>query len=128
MRNHRHNSNPAKQTGLSAMGGIFAVAVLVAVVVLTLRLAPAYIDFQTLRSVMNGLSGPEIHAMDKRAIYESLEKRFKINNLRSFDARDVIAIDRNKTQTTLRVSYEVREPLLFNADIVLVFKDEYNYH
>jgi len=128
VQSHRQIGNAARQTGLSGLGIVFAIAALVAVVVLTLRIGPAYIDFQTLRSVMEGLPGPEVHTMDKRAIIESLDKRFKINNLRSFKARDVVKIDRTKTETKLSVSYEVREPLMFNADIVLTFNEQYSYH
>jgi hypothetical protein len=126
MRNHRRAMN-VRQHGMSVIGMIATMAVVVVLVVLALRLAPHYIDYQTLRVVMDGLPGQEIHEMDKRAIYESLEKRFKINNLRSFKVRDVVSIERDKTATTLLVNYEIREPLLLNADIVLVFDEKYSY-
>lgn len=128
MRNHRNVINSYRAGGMSAIGLISTIAGIVTFVVLTLRLAPHYIDFQTLRTVLADLPGPQVHEMDKRAILDTLQKRMKINNLRSFRARDVISIDRNKAGTTLHVSYEVREPLIGNADIVLDFKEQYSYH
>jgi hypothetical protein len=127
MRNHRKINTFPNQDGMSGLGMVSTVAIVIVFVVLTLRLAPHYIDFQTLRAVMDDLPGPQVHEMEKRAILETLEKRFKINNLRSFTARDVVTIDRNKGGTTISVDYEIREPLLFNADIVLVFKETYSY-
>ena len=127
MRNHRRVANASSQNGMSGVGLIATIAGVVVLVVMTLRLAPHYIDYQTMRTVMRDLSGPEIHKMEKRNIVESLQKRFKINNLRSFKVRDVVSIDRDKTGTSILISYEIREPLLFNADIVLVFNEQYSY-
>ena len=117
MFNHRKVVSWSRQDGVSALGMVAGLAALVAVVVLMLRLGPHYIDFQTMRSVMEGLDGPQVHEMDKRAIFQTLEKRFKINNLRSFRVRDRVSIERDKTGTTVVVKYEVREPLVGNADI-----------
>ena len=127
MRNHRQIVNLSKPRGLSTLGIIGIAGLIVAVVVLSLRLAPHYADFQTLRSVMDGLSGPEVHGMDKRKIYEVLSKRFKINNLREFTLRDVITVDRSKLDTTVAVSYEIREPIIGNVEVVLVFEETYSY-
>lgn len=127
MRNHHRIVDLSKPDGLSTFGMIAAVGALVAVVVLSLRIGPHYIDFRTLRSIMEGLSSLEVHEMDKRAIHAMLRKRFKINNLRSFTPREVISIDRNKVDTTIVVSYEIREPLLGNVDVVLVFHEQYSY-
>ena len=128
MRNHRNIINSYRAGGMSTIGLISTIAGIVAFVVLTLRLAPHYIDFQTLHTVLEDLPGPQVHEMDKRAIFETVQKRMKINNLRSFTARDVISIDRNKAGTTLHVKYEIREPLVGNANIVLDFKEQYSYH
>lgn len=128
MFNHRKVVSWSRQDGVSALGMVAGLAALVAVVVLLLRLGPHYIDFQTLRSVMEGLDGPQVHEMDKRAIFQTLEKRFKINNLRSFRVRDRVSINRDKTGTTVVVAYEIREPLIGNADIVLAFDEKYSYH
>ena len=128
MFNHRKVVSWSRQDGVSALGMVAGLAALVAVVVLMLRLGPHYIDFQTMRSVMEGLDGPQVHEMDKRAIFQTLEKRFKINNLRSFRVRDRVSIERDKTGTTVVVKYEVREPLVGNADIVLAFDEKYSYH
>jgi hypothetical protein len=103
------------------------VGLLAAIVVLTFRLAPHYADFRTLDSIMDGLSGTEVHGMEKRAVFDLLAKRFRINNLREFTPREVISIDRNKLDTTVDIYYEIREPIIGNIEVVLVFEENYSY-
>ena len=67
---------------MSTIGLISTIAGIVAFVVLTLRLAPHYIDFQTLHTVLEDLPGPQVHEMDKRAIFDTVQKRMKINNIK----------------------------------------------
>ena len=119
--------NRSMQRGMSAIAVVASIAAVVSLVVLTLRLAPHYIDFRTLQAVMEDLPSAQIHEMDKRTILDTLKKRFKINNLRSFRARDVMSIDRSKTDTKILIAYEIREPLIGNAEIVLVFSESYSY-
>jgi hypothetical protein len=121
LRSHR------KQVGLTAIGVLGAITGLAAVVTLVLRLGPHYIDWQTMRSVMGDLPASQVHTMSKRDIRESLQKRFRVNSLRDFDLKDILTIDRQKTQTTLAIQYERRENLLGNVDVVLSFSEEYRY-
>jgi hypothetical protein len=128
MFNHRRFSDNSKQLGMSGLGMMTTAAIIVATVVLALRLAPHYIDFQTINSIMADLPSEQIHEMEKRSIIDVLQKRFKINNIRSFLVKDVVSIDRSKVGTDVVVDYEIREPLVGNAEIVLVFAETYSYH
>ncbi len=119
--------NKRKQDGAVSLGIIIIIAAVVGFIWLSLRLVPHYIDFETMKSVMEDLPGPQVHEMDKRAIRTSLEKRFKINNLRTFKVRDVVKIERTSKNTVVSIAYEVREPLMFNIDMVLSFEDQYTY-
>lgn len=119
--------NMRKQRGAVSLGVVIIIAAVVGFMWLSLRLIPHYIDYETMKSVMEDLPGPQIHEMDKRAIRDSLEKRFKINNLRSFKVRDVVEIERTSKETIVSIAYEVREPLMFNIDMVLSFEDQYTY-
>jgi hypothetical protein len=116
-----------KQRGASALGVLIGVSALVAVVTLALKLGPHYIDWETMKSVFNGLPA-NVHTMSKADIRDMLHKRFMINNLRNFDLKDVVTIDRNKTGTTIIVQYERREPIIGNVDAVLSFREQYEYH
>jgi hypothetical protein len=65
--------------------------------------------------------------MKKEDIRKSLKKRFRVNYLRDFDLREIVTIDREKTETTLTVSYEKRETIVANVDAVLTFSEQYRY-
>ena len=120
--------SPARrQRGLSAMGTLVVLIVIVAAITLTLKLAPHYIDFYTMRSVIEGLPAQEVRTMSRTNLHEMIQKRFKINNLRDFKIRDIIDLDRSREGTVLVVKYERREHLFFNVDVVLTFEKRYEY-
>ena len=117
----------SKQRGISVIGGLAGVVLIAASVTTALRIGPHYIDFSTIQSIMESLPTGEVHKMDKGAIRELLRKRFRINNIREFEVRDILSIERTKVSTVVIIDYEVRDRLLFNADIVVMFEDQYEY-
>lgn len=117
----------ARQRGLTAMGGLLALVLIVSGITLTLKLAPHYIDFYTLESVLDGLPADDVRTMSRPALHEMLQKRFKINNLRDFEIRDIITLDRSREGTVLELKYERREHILFNIDVVITFEKRYDY-
>ena len=110
--------------GMSFWGYLWILFGVAVAVTLLLRLAPHYMNFRAVQTVVTSLEGESVVGMSKRQVYETLGKRFKINSLYDLKPHEVIAIERIKGGTTLRVDYEVREPLVYNADIVLSFQDE----
>lgn len=118
----------SKQRGFSVIGGVAAVALIAATVTTALRIGPHYIDFRTIQSIMDSLPADQVHEMNKGAIREVLRKRFRINNIRGFKVQDILTIERSKGSTVVAIDYEVRESLLFNVDIVVMFNDRYEYN
>ena len=118
----------SKQRGFSVLSGLAAVALIAATVTTALRIGPHYVDFRTIQSIMDSLPAAQVHDMDKGAIREILRKRFRINNIRGFKVQDILTIERSKGSTVVDIDYEVRENLLFNADIVVMFDDRYEYN
>ena len=73
------------------------------------------------------LPADRVHTMSKAEIREALKKRFLINNIRDLQVRDIIEIDRKRETTYLVLSYEVRESLAFNIDLVISFDRRTEY-
>lgn len=115
------------QGGASALGVLAGMIGLVAVITLLLKLGPHYIDWQTMRTVFGDLPASQVHTMSKSDIYESLQKRFRVNSLREFDLKDIVTIERQKTGTVITVEYERREPIVANVDAVLTFSEQYQF-
>jgi hypothetical protein len=116
-----------RQRGLSMIGWLAVLVLIAAGISLTLKLLPHYIDFRTMQSVLRGLPANEVHTMSRPALFESIDRRFTINNLREFKIRDIIEVERSRDATVLVVNYERREHLFFNIDVVINFNDRFEY-
>ena len=116
-----------KQSGLTFIGWLLVLAVVASGVTLILKLGPHYIDFQTMKSVIEGLPANRVHQMSRPDIRESLEKRFKVNNIRDLKVSDVITVERLRDSTVLQLDFERREHLFLNVDVVLTFSERYEY-
>ncbi len=125
--NSRRGCSLSRQAGLSFMGILMVVAVVASAVTLVLKLAPHYIDYYAVKSVIEDLPTQKVHEMSRSEIKESLQKRFKVNNLRDFKVTDILKIDRGRDDTVLNVKYEQREHLFSNIDVVLRFEEQFKY-
>lgn len=117
----------SRNGGASILGIILGLTGLVVVITLALRLGPHYIDWRTMNTVFENLHRQPIQEMSKTQIREAVAKGFRINSLRDFDLRNILTIDVEKEKTILTVSYEQREHIAMNVDIVLSFSKSYQY-
>jgi len=116
-----------RQRGVSILGWLAILILIGSAAMLVVRLAPHYIDFETIVSIVNALPANEVHTMDKATIRESLLKRFLINNIRDLNVNKVVDIDRRRETTVLTVHYERREHLVYNVDLVLTFYRQFEF-
>lgn len=124
---HSRSSLPGKQRGMGFWGYMALLLVIAAVITLSLRLGPHYMNQQTVVSIINGLGSESVHQIEKRKIRALLKKRFKINTLYDLDPLDIIEIVRTKEHTKLNLNYERREPIVYNVDAVLTFNGEFEF-
>ena len=124
---HAHSLLPHRQRGVSALGVVAILALVASTVTLALRLGPHYVDFYTIQTLIEELPEGRVHDMERQRIRDSLEKRFRVNNIRNMTVRDVISIERDKGKTNLHVNYEAREHLVYNVDVVLSFDKTYTF-
>lgn len=115
------------QQGASVISILGAVALLIIVATLLMRLGPHYIEWRTMQSIVADLPSGQVHSMSKEEIRTTLRKRFRVNSLRDFDLREIITIDRAKAGTVLKIDYERREFIVANVDVVLTFSEQYQY-
>ena len=117
----------SKQQGASFLSWI-VIAAMVSVIGLVLaRVVPAYVDYQTITTLIEALPSDSVHSMSKAEIKDALKKRFLINNIRDLDVNQIIEIDRKRDGTVLVLKYEVRQPLIYNISILVAFDRQFNY-
>ena len=127
MGSDRTFTGPTGQSGMSAIGAVCTLLVVVFGITMALKIGPHYIDYRTIQSVIEQLPPEEVNTMTRAAVLEGLEKRFPLNSLYDFKVRDIIEFERGRDTTTLSLAYEKREPLFMNVDVVIRFEKEYVY-
>ena len=112
------------QRGLSTWGWLFAVILGAFVVISILNIGPHYVDFRVVQGITDKLPEKTLHQeMSKNQIYEHFKKQFRIENF-PLKPRDMMTIERSTDETVLNIDYEIREPLVFNIDVVLKFSEQ----
>jgi hypothetical protein len=106
-----------------SMGGILVILLVVASVVsVGARVIPLYLDHNTMGTIMEKMSLENGLALASEAnIRDTMRKRLKMNNIRDFDLKEHLKIDRTKIGTELVLDYEVRIDLVSNLSLIAAF-------
>lgn len=110
-----------KQNGMSLIGFLFVLVMVVFVVYVGMRLTPIYLEYFSLVSAMDGLAeergSANFSTYDiKRKVLDRLYVSYSDDNITVEDIRIV-----RSNGTWLRINYEVRKPMLGNIDVVATF-------
>ena len=98
-----------RQKGMSTVGIIFIVGIFGFFVVSFFKVFPIYYDNIKLKSALEALQqDSRVDPKSKRSIWDSLQKRLYVNEVRSIGINDV-TMTRKNGQTTVTVTYEARE-------------------
>ncbi len=115
-----------RQRGYGLWSWLFILSLLGLLAIVGLRIVPLYIDYFTVVKVVNNLYADEdLNKQSPRQLRALLDKRFRTNNLWDMKAEDTVHIRRDrKLGLLMHVKYEVREPLIYNLDVVASFDRE----
>jgi len=113
------------QGGLSAIGFIVILLIIVFITMTALKLAPIYYENFKVNSVIKSLDEEQgITEMSHLEINTIISKRFRIDNIDRVEPKD-IKIAYGKKKLLINVNYEIRENFFANIDVVVVFNDKY---
>ncbi len=112
-----------RQAGFTFWSIVFYILVLGSAMVLALRIAPSYLEYRTVRDIMQ-------RAVDEwnpgeqgtMAVKTRIRKLLKTSQIYAIKAEDV-KIYRDKNDVVLDANYETRFPLFWIVDGVMVFDD-----
>ncbi len=114
-----------KQKGMTAVGWLLVLGLIAFFTLIVLRLAPMYLEYSKVESVVASLKDePGIASQSRAQILKLIQKRFDVNDVRGVDPRTALKVSRDKGVTTVRVEYERREHLMANIDVVGTFDKE----
>ena len=104
--------NKNSQQGLTTIGWLAFIGLFGLIVVSGFKVLPMYLDYFTVKSVMDGLTQDEsVDARSKRDLWETAYKRLLINQVLGIE-RENFTFIRENSVTTMTVDYEVRKPYL----------------
>ncbi len=111
-----------KQAGMTAIGWIGVIALILMFVLMVLKLLPIYMDGYKVGSVLSDLKDePGVANMTPVMISNMIMKRLDINMVDNVTREDIY-IDKLKNSMNVEIDYEVREGLLGNIDVVVHFQ------
>ena len=108
----RHRQKGLSTVGWIAMAGIFGL-----LIITFFKVFPMYYANFKLQSALEALKRDvSVDPKSKRAIWESLQKRLFINEVRSIK-REHVTMERKDGRTTVTVTYETRNDYIGNLFI-----------
>ena len=106
-----------RQRGLSTAGWIGVVGIFGLLIISFFKVFPMYYENFKVRAALDALQADqELDVKSKRAIWESLQKRLFIDEVRSIK-RENVDIQRQDGRTTVTITYETRDDYIGNLFI-----------
>lgn len=106
-----------RQKGMSSFGWIAVAGIFGFLLITFFKIFPMYYTNIKLQSSMEALQNDtSIDSKSKRAIWQSLQKRLFVNEVRNI-TREHVSMERKDGKTTVTVSYEVRDNYIGNLFI-----------
>ena len=115
----------ARQRGIGMLGLMSMLVLVGFIATIGLKLFPIYMEsFKIDAALKSVIEDPNVAERSKNDIYETLRKRFDIDDVKSitFDhMKDKVKIDRKDSKVTITATYERAEPLFYNLTILAKF-------
>lgn len=113
-----------RQRGIGFIGVFFLLAVGGFFLIVAVKLGPHYMQYLTVRSVMQDLTeDPSLIQGGAKAVSTTIERRLYINDVRNLSPK-AFKLKRMSGGFLLSVDYKVQEHLLGNVDVVMAFTYE----
>ncbi|MFC6632151.1 DUF4845 domain-containing protein [Microbulbifer taiwanensis] len=115
-----------RQRGMSYWSWLLVVAVFGFILTCVSKMGPAYIDARYVDEGLKALAeNPGLRDMSRGDIKKELDRFFLINNVRG-EPTKAVKIIRGADSMLVSVDYELRQPLIYNIDVIMKFDKQLN--
>lgn len=115
-----------RQKGLSTLGWLVAILVGGFMIMLTIKVAPVYLDDYAIKKVLNSLdTKPGIEGASVQQVREWLDKGLLTNRIRLEGEESSVLRDKGQS-VAVEINYDRRVHLIHNIDLVLTFEHNWN--
>ena len=109
------------QRGMGFVSLVLLIALLVSIVLIGVKLTPAYIEFFSVKKILAAMAkDPGFAAMNAKEIRDSFERRTAIDYVSAVKAED-LDIGKDNGENVVSVEYSQKIPLAFNISACLDF-------
>ncbi len=113
-----------KQAGVTAMGWLVILGLIAFFALLTLKMAPVYMEHYSIKSVITSLKDEQfISKKSKKDIRSMVLTRVRINGVYDMDPNS-ITIKKNGGTINVDVTYSVQKNIVGNVDVLISFSDQ----
>lgn len=113
------------QRGMGMLGFIVIIALVAFFATIVLKVGPRYLDFWTLRTIMEETAAnPQQIRGGARGITSTIDKRLNINSVYNRKGSDFVVKKVDSGKYLLSITYEDRVHLFFNVDVVAMFSHQ----
>ncbi len=111
----------SKQSGMTFIGMVLMILVIIAVVVVGIKVTPAYIEFSGVKNAIKYIAKDAAFAtMSKKDIANAFDKSASTGYITVIKGSDLI-IEKNETGNVVTADYQVTLPIVANASVLLDF-------
>ncbi|WNZ55059.1 DUF4845 domain-containing protein [Microbulbifer sp. MKSA007] len=118
------NLSLQQQRGMSYWGWLLIIAMLGFALTCVSKMAPAYVDARYVNEGLKTLGqNPNLEDMTTGQIKKELSRFFLVNNVRGEPTKSVQVV-RGAKGSVVSINYELRQPLIYNVDVVMKFNKQ----
>lgn len=111
-----------KQGGATMIGMAFIAGALIFVAIIVMKMVPSYIEYFSVKKVLQAMSQESLSSMSKRDIMNSFEKRRNVAYVDVVKGDDLV-IEKNEVgATVVSVQYQVIKPIIANVSVLMDFE------
>lgn len=109
-----------RQKGMTFLGYVIVLGVIGFFALMAMKLAPLYLEYQSVVKIMNNVADSTSSAATPKAIRDTIQKRLDVNNIEQVKAKD-FKISRGNGTLQVSIAYEARTSFIGNLWFLLVF-------
>ena len=110
-----------KQQGMTFIGLVLVIAVVIFLAVIGIKVVPAYIEFSSVKNAIKYVAkDATFSTMSKKEIVNAFDKSASTGYITVIKGSDLV-IEKNETGNVVTADYQVTLPIVANASVLLDF-------
>jgi hypothetical protein len=119
---NKYTKQHKNQRGATLIGMALIAGALIFVAIIAMKMAPAYIEFMSVKKVLQAMQQESLGSLSKKEIKDSFDRRRNVAYVEVVSGDDLI-IEKNDTgNTVVSVQYQVTKPIVANVSVVMDFE------